>query len=237
MSLKEANKMASKKKNSNYVTDKTSKKKAEAAQKKQAKQKKEQIKSIAIPAVVVLLILAAIFLVIYLGGGFDYIPEATEHVTIQLDGYGTSLHVELYGDDAPITVKQFKSLVSGHYYDGKTLTAYVDGNLYFGGDSEGDGGIKGEFSANGVKNKVPFEVGTLVMARGESYDSGYSKFFVVTENTDISALQGNYAAFGRITGGMDVIEEIIGGLNVGADGLIPVSEQIKITSISSHDSH
>ena len=229
--------MAKSKKNSNYVTAKTAEKKQAATKQKQAKQKKEQIRSIAVPAVILLLILGAIFAVIYFGGGFDYNPEATGHVAIQLEGYSTSLHVELYGDDAITTVRHFTSLVNSRYYDGKTLTAYSGGNLYFGAEETGKTGIKGEFAANETENKIPFRPGTLVMARGEDYDSAYGRFFVVTKDTDVSALKGNYAAFGRITDGMDVIEEIISKLNVDADGKIPAAEQITITEISAHDSH
>lgn len=229
--------MAKNKKNSNYVTDKTLQKKAEANKQKKAAKTKKTVKSVAVTSAVALVILAALFAVLYFGGAFDYIPEATEHVTITLDGYSTSLHVELYGEDAPETTKHFKSLTSGHYYDGKTLTAYKDGNLYFGEESSGNGGIKGEFADNGTKNKIPFKEGTLVMARGEGYDSAYGRFFIVTEDTDISSLKGSYAAFGRVTGGMEIIEEIVSKLNVGTDGSIPAAEQTKITSISAHDSH
>ena len=70
------------------------------------------------------------------------------------------------------------------------------------------------------------------MARGEEYDSAYGRFFVVTEDTDVSKLKGSYAAFGRITDGMDVIEEIIS--KVDSNGNLP---EVKILSISSHDSH
>ena len=224
------------KKNSNYVTEKTIQKNAAESKRKAAEKKKKQIKSIAIPVGIALLVIAALLAVIYIGGGFDYNPEATEHVAISLEGYNTTLHVELYGNDAPNTVKHFNTLVNNYYYVGKYLTAYEGGKLFFGPESKVNG-IKGEFADNGVENKVPFKVGTLVMARGEEYDSAYGRFFVVTKDTDVSKLKGSYAAFGMITDGMDVIEEIVGKLNVGADGKIPTDQQVKILSISSHDSH
>ena len=229
--------MAKKKKNANYVTDKTTQKKAaESKARVMAKRKKTAISAI-ITAAIAIVILGGIFVGMLLGGAFDYHPEVTEHVTIQLSGYSTTLHVELYGEDAPETVKHFKSLVNGHYYDGKSISAYKDGNLYFADASAGDAGIKGEFSKNGVKNKVPFEVGTLVMARGEGYDSGYARFFIVTEDTDLSTLGGEYAAFGKVSGGMEVIRELVGKLNPNADGSLSDAERVSIVSISAHDSH
>ena len=229
--------MAKNKKNSNYVTDKTVEKKAAEDKQKKAAKTKKQAKSIAVTSLITLVVLAALFSVLYFGGAFDYNPTATEHVSIALDGYSTTLHVELYGKDAPQSTGHFKSLVNGHYYNGKMITEYSDGNLYFGEAAAGKGGVKGEFADNGVKNKIPFKVGTLVMARGEEYDSAYGRFFIVTEDTDISSLKGSYAAFGRVTSGMEVIEEIIGKLNLDQNGKIPEAEQIKITSISAHDSH
>ena len=228
--------MASKKKNSNYVTDKTSKKKAEAAQKKQAEKTKKTVMAILVPSVVVLLVAAVLLGVMIFGGAFDYMPEPTNHVSVTLDGYTETLHIELYGDDADKTVKHFLSLVNSKYYDGQTIEAYIDGNLYFSRVNSTTG-IQGEFESNGVENKIPFKPGTLVMARGEGKDSAYGRFFIVTENTDVSALKGNYAAFGRITGGMDVIEQIIDKINPAADGSIPVGEQVFISEISTHDAH
>lgn len=228
--------MANKKKNSNYVTEKTVKRKEAEAQKRKAVKTKKTVTAILVPTVTVLLVAAVIFTVMLLGGAFDYIPTATEHVAIELAGEG-SLHVELYGDDAPITVKHFKSLVSDEYYDGREITAYIDGNLYFLEKAVNVTGIKGEFSENGVQNKVPFKPGTLVMARGEDYDSAYGRFFIVTENTDVSALDGKYAAFGRITDGIDVINGIVSKLTPNSDGSIPPAERTIIDSISAHDAH
>ena len=226
--------MAGKKKNSNYVTEKTVQKKAIAAEKKRIAKRNKTLKAIIIPVAAILLIAAVIFGIMMLGGAFDYVPEATDHVSIALSGYDTTLHVELYGKDAPESAKGFLARVSSHYYDGKTVTAYIDGSLYFGDEAIVDTGIKGEFSANGIDNKIPIKAGTLVMARGEDYDSAYSRFFIVTEDTDISALKGNYAPFGRVTGGMEVIEEIISKLTPNSDGAIPEGEQPVINSISTH---
>lgn len=231
--------MSNKKKNSNYVTEKTAMKKEAEAKKRKAVKTKKTVMAVLVPALVVLLIAGVIFTVMFFGGAFDYIPEPTEHVAIELAGHG-SLHVELYGKDAPKTVESFLALAKGGYFNDKTVNALIDGNLYLGSEeSASDKGIVGEFSANGKENKVPFKVGTLVMARGEDYDSAYGRFFIVTEDTDVRALKGNYAAFGRITDsdGIEVIEKLIEGINPKSDGTIPATEQVFISSVSSHAHH
>ena len=229
--------MANKKKNSNYVTEKTTNKKQAEAKKQKAKKTKKTVMSILVPAAILLVIAGVILTVMILGGAFDYIPTPTEHVAIELSGHG-SLHVELYGDDAPDTVKSFLALANSGYFNGKSIHALVDGNLYLGSEESGsNNGVVGEFSANGKENKIPFEVGTLVMARGDDYDSAYGRFFIVTKETDISALEGKYAPFGKITDGMTEIESIILNLTPNADGSIYAGERITITSISAHDSH
>lgn len=229
--------MANKKKNSNYVTEKTTQKKADEAKKKQALKVKRTVKSVLIGVAIAAVAIAAVLALLYFCGVFTYTPTATEHVSIEFEGYNTSLHVELYRNDAPETVKGFLSRVNGKHFDGKTIHALIDGSLHLGDLDSGveSGGVRGEFSANGVTNNIPFEVGTLVMARGEDYDSGYGRFFIVTEDTDVNALKGNYAPFGKITGGMSVIDEIISGLTPNDDGTIPESERVVIKSISTHE--
>ncbi len=231
--------MANKKKNSNYVTEKTVQKKAEDAKRKKSAKVKKTVKSVLIGVLIAVAVIGGVLAMLYFCGVFNYTPTSTDHVTIELDGYDTALHVELYGNDAPQTVKGFLSRVNGKHFDGKTVHALIDGSLHLGDVDMGaeSGGILGEFSANGITNKVPFEVGTLVMARDEDYDSGYARFFIVTEDTDVSALEGKYAPFGKITSGMTVIDEIIDGLAPNADGTIPESEQVTIKSISTHASH
>ena len=153
---------------------------------------------------------------------------------MHLEGSEESLHVDLYGNDAPATVAHFRSLVESKYYAGKGSTAIIGGSVYFGDVETGKPAIKGEFKANGVENKVPIQVGSLVMARGDEYDSAYGRFFIVTEDTDISALKGNYAVFGRVTEGMDKLMEMLDAITPNADGTIPESQQIKIESLGSH---
>ena len=230
--------MASKKKNSNYVTEKNIQKKEALAKKKQSEKTKKLIKSIALVVLIAALVIGAIVAGLYFLGVFDYVPEGTSDVLISFgDGKG-SLHVSLYGHDAPKTVAFFQALVKDKYFNDKTVNLYKDGNLYIGAGAEPyKNHVAGEFDANGTENKIPFEVGTLVMARGDDYDSAYGAFFIVTEDTDVKALEGKYAAFGKITDGMDAIEAIIAGLTPNADGTIPEAQQVKITSISEHASH
>ena len=230
--------MANKKKNSNYATEKSAEKKAAAAKKKQSEKNKELTKKIVIWSVAALLIVGVLFAGLYFGGAFDYSPEGAEDLLITFEGDYGSLHVELYRNDAPETVKSFLTLVSSKYFDGKSINGYKDGNLYLGDDkATASTGVVGEFSANGKTNRVPFKEGTLVMARGEDYDSAYGRFFIVTKDTDVKALEGKYAAFGRINDGMEIIESIIKDIKADADGKIPVADQIVIESISTHASH
>ena len=230
--------MANKKKNSNYVTEKNAQKQEAIAKKKQSEKNKKLVKTIALVTLITVLVIGAIVAGLYFLGVFDYIPEGTSDVLISFgDGKG-SLHVSLYGHDAPKTVAFFQALVNDKYFNDKTVNLYKDGNLYIAaGAKPYKNHVAGEFDANGTENKIPFEVGTLVMARGDDYDSAYGAFFIVTKDTDVKALEGKYAAFGKITDGMDAIEAIIAGLTPNADGTIPLEQHVKITSISEHASH
>ena len=163
----------------------------------------------------------------------DYKPEATDHVTLTFDGYSESVHIELYGDDAPETVKHFLDSVKN--IEGRPVRSFVDGLLYFGGpvaDKGAGKGIKGEFSDNGVDNKISIRRGVIAVARGEDYNSGGAQYFIATE--DATDLNGKYAAFAKITSGMSVIESIIENSEI-SDGKIVNGVTVK--SISSHDAH
>ena len=230
--------MASKKKNSNYVTEKNAQKQEAIAKKKQSEKTKKLVKTIALATLITVLVIGAIVAGLYFMGAFDYVPDGTSDVLISFDGGKGSLHVELYGNDAPNSVAFFLALAKDGHFNGKAINAYKDGNLYIDAETSPTGnGLDGEFSANGKENKIPFEVGTLVMARGDDYNSAYGAFFIVTEDTDVKALEGKYAAFGKITDGMDAIEAIIAGLTPNADGTIPEAQQVKITGVSEHASH
>lgn len=124
---------------------------------------------------------------------------------------GEKFVIELYSEYAPKTVENFINLVKDGFYDGLTFHRIVDGFMAQGGDPEGTGTggssqtIKGEFSSNGYKeNTLSHTKGVISMARSNAPDSASSQFFIVLG--DASFLDGNYAAFGKVTEGMDVVE-------------------------------
>ncbi len=199
------------------------------------KKKKRRIKN-AIGIVSGILILGIFIGILFAAGVFDYQPQSTYDVLITIENYG-SVHVELYGNDAPETVEHFLKLADDGYYKGKTIFKLFDDLMYMGDKNASDteSGIKGEFSANGVKNKISHKRGILSMARGEAADSAYGQFFIVTK--DSPELDGKYAAFGKITSGMEVIDNIYNSLKTDENGMIAEDKQPKITSISSHASH
>lgn len=223
--------MAKKKKNSNYVTPKT----IAAKEAMEAAKRRLKIKKILIPSVIAFLILAlivgAVFAIGVPLGMLDYKPEATGHVSIEFEGYEDTMHIELYGNDAPKTVARFIEYYSE--LEGTPLRAFKDGLLYFGAEAAdyGESGIEGEFSDNGVDNKIVMRKGVIALARGEDANSGKSQFFIATKNrTD---LDGKYAAFAKIDTGMDLLKEIVENLETDDNGNIINAPKIK--SISYHD--
>jgi peptidyl-prolyl cis-trans isomerase B (cyclophilin B) len=156
---------------------------------------------------------------------------------IEVKDYGT-ITVELDEDTAPITVANFKKLVSEGFYDGLTFHRIINGFMIQGGDplGTGTGGsdetIKGEFSANGVENNISHTRGVISMARkSTSYDSANSQFFIVQQ--DSTYLDGQYAAFGHVTDGMDVVDEIAANTPVtDSNGSVAKKNQPVITSIT-----
>lgn len=131
---------------------------------------------------------------------------------INVKNYG-SITVELYYDKAPNTVKNFISLANKGFYDGLTFHRIISGFMIQGGCPDGNGtgdpgySIAGEFDANGFKNDIAHTRGVISMARGGySYDSAGSQFFIVHQTS--SHLDGQYAAFGKVTDGMKIVDEI-----------------------------
>src|SRR5690625_3418884 len=126
---------------------------------------------------------------------------------------GGEVTIELYPETAPNTVNNFISLVESDFYDGLIFHRVIPGFMIQGGDPEGTGtggpgySIKGEFAANGFENKLMHERGVISMARSQHPDSAGSQFFIVTG--DAQHLNGEYAAFGKVTSGMDVVDEIV----------------------------
>lgn len=141
--------------------------------------------------------------------------EASANDTIQVQiemEDGGIIKLELYPDVAPITCENFVKLAKEGFYDGLTFHRVVSGFMIQGGDPEGNGTggsdetIKGEFSANGVENNLSHTRGVISMARSQDMDSASSQFFIC--HADSPHLDGNYAAFGRVTEGMDVVDAI-----------------------------
>lgn len=139
--------------------------------------------------------------------------EQNPVVTMEVENMGT-IKMELYPQIAPITVENFISLVSGEFYNGLTFHRVIPGFMAQGGDPDGNGtggpdyAIKGEFSSNGIENSISHVRGTLSMARGQKNDTAGSQFFIVTDDS-ATYLDGNYAAFGRVIEGMDVVDQIV----------------------------
>ena len=164
--------------------------------------------------------------------------SGTHHAEIQVKDYGT-ITVELDADTAPITVTNFVNLAKDGFYDNLTFHRIMDGFMIQGGDPNGDGTggadqtIKGEFSSNGVENEISHTRGTISMARAQDPDSASSQFFIVREDSDY--LDGNYAAFGHVTSGMEIVDQICKDVPVEDDnGTVkaenqPVIEKITIT--------
>ena len=132
-------------------------------------------------------------------------------VRIEMENGGI-IEIELYPDKAPITVANFKKLVKEGFYDGLIFHRVIKGFMIQGGDPTGTGcggsseKIKGEFASNGVKNDLSHERGVVSMARSSNKNSASSQFFIMHE--DGKFLDGEYAAFGKVTSGMDVVDEI-----------------------------
>ena len=130
---------------------------------------------------------------------------------IEVKDYGT-ISVKLDGKTAPITVQNFVDLAKSGFYDGLTFHRILEGFMIQGGDPNGNGTggsdktIKGEFKENGVKNNIKHKRGVISMARSSDYDSASSQFFIMH---DVAPhLDGEYAAFGKIIDGLDVVDEI-----------------------------
>lgn len=240
-------------KNSNYVTDKTIQAKAE---KERAEKRKKQTKMITIITAAVLSVALLVSAVVVLGkyafGWWDdgYEPTVTHHANITVEGYGV-LHVELYGEEAPETVKNFVALADGGFYNGLTFDALMvnpnnEESVFIQGGDENTHGIdliKGEYSENGVDNRVSHTVGTL-SAPKSGMSTIPTKFFIMASSDYTDMFDGFYAAFGKVTSGLDILEKICeeSQKNITAYdeknlGDIHPKKQVKITSIVIHEAH
>lgn len=155
------------------------------------------------------------------------------HVQIEIEKYGT-IDVELDADAAPITVANFLKLAESGFYNGLNFHRIIEGFMMQGGASQSVAAetIKGEFSVNGVENDLSHTAGAISMARAADYDSASSQFFIVHE--DSTFLDGQYACFGYVTDGMDVVDAICTSVPVTdgngtvADGYQPVIREIRV---------
>lgn len=167
--------------------------------------------------------------------GGDSAESGKHHVAITVRDYGT-ITVELDADAAPITVQNFLDLAGSGFYDGLTFHRIMEGFMIQGGDPEGTGmggsdkTIKGEFSANGVENPLSHTRGAISMARSSAMDSASSQFFIVQK--DSTFLDGQYACFGYVTNGMDVVDAIAADAQpTDGNGTIPADQQPVIESV------
>ena len=132
-------------------------------------------------------------------------------IKIEVKGFGTIM-VELDKEAAPKTVENFEKLVSEGFYDGLTFHRIIKGFMIQGGDPLGNGTgdskvkIPGEFKSNGWDNPISHERGVISMARAQNPNSASCQFFIVHE--DSKFLDGDYAAFGHVTEGLDVVDAI-----------------------------
>jgi len=199
--------------------------------------------SMKIKKTVYLLILSCIAVFIFTACGKSRNPSklsGLHHVEINVKDYGT-ISVELDAGNAPITVTNFLKLVSDGFYDGLTFHRIIDGFMIQGGDPEGNGRggsdekIKGEFSSNGVKNPLSHTRGAISMARSPvSNDSASSQFFIVQK--DSTGLDGDYAVFGYVTDGMDIVDKICKDTPVqDNNGTVKAEDQPVISSIKKVD--
>lgn len=153
-------------------------------------------------------------------------------VTMTMDD-GSVIKLELYPEIAPITVENFVSLIKKGFYDGLIFHRVINGFMIQGGDPLGTGmggpgyEIKGEFASNGVKNDLKHERGVISMARSMRPDSAGSQFFIMHQ--DAPHLDGQYAAFGKVIEGIDVVDKIATVKTDYSDK--PVTEQ-KIKSMT-----
>ena len=162
--------------------------------------------------------------------------KVTAYADIDIRDYGT-VTVALCGEAAPETVENFITLAENGFYDGLTFHRIIAGFMMQGGDPNGNGTggsdktITGEFSANGIENPLSHTRGAISMARAKPFDSASSQFFIVHE--DSTFLDGQYAAFGYVTGGMDVVDQVCEAANpVDNNGTLPADAQPVIESVT-----
>lgn len=184
------------------------------------------------------IIISTLVLVFCSCGASD--KNGTHHVEMTFEGYGT-VKIALYGDIAPITVKNFLDLAKSGYYNGTSIIRVQSGFVIQGGSGAGTSTIKGEFSQNGVNNTIKHKRGTISMARSTALNSASDQFFICLDDESASVLDGGYAGFGEVIEGMEIIDAIESSLK-SSDflddpyygtymGFLKSENYIKITSV------
>ena len=178
-------------------------------------------------AAVVLLVAGLIALLSIKPWVKDYYAE------IEIEDYGT-VTVFLDGHAAPITVKNFVSLARSGFYDGTTFHRIIKDFMAQGGAGDGSAAkIKGEFKSNGVNNPLKHERGAISMARANDPNSANSQFFICQTTEKCTHLDGDYAVFGHVTEGMEVVDAICNNARpTDNNGTIPASEQPVIVRVT-----
>lgn len=202
------------------------------AQKRAEKEKKQKRNFLIIVLSLAFVLVAVLGFIIgkeaYRKANWD---KPTHYAYLELENFGT-VKLALYGNSAPITVKNFIRLAKDGFYDGLSFHRIMPGGMMQGGDPEGTGlggsgkEIKGEFSANGVENKLKHTRGAISMARsGLSMDSASSQFFIVQQ--DYPSWDGEYACFGYVVEGMDVVDAAVAAAEPDPQNNYLVSQQTR----------
>ena len=155
------------------------------------------------------------------------------NIEISIKDYG-KMKLKLDADNAPITVTNFVNLVNNKFYDGLTIHRVISGFMIQGGAPKNNNEvktIKGEFTSNGYNNKIKHERGVISMARSDDVNSASTQFFIMQEAA--THLDGNYAAFGRVTKGIEVVDKIVEDVSsLGDDnGVLPKDKEVIIEYI------
>ena len=156
------------------------------------------------------IIFIAIIIIIIIGLNWKDKSEIT--AIIKIKDYG-NIKVKLDKSNAPITVDNFVKLSKNKFYDNLTFHRIIDGFMIQGwdplknGTGSSDQKIKGEFKSNGVNNLLKHKRGTISMARSSDYNSGSCQFFIMQKDNE--SLDGNYAAFGNVISGIDIVDKIV----------------------------
>lgn len=181
------------------------------------------------------IVMSAVFILLCFASCGSKGMKGTHHAEMVIKNYGT-VKIELYGDQAPLTVENFVNLCNKGFYNGLTFHRYVKDFVLQGGDPDGTGlggcesSVKGEFSANGVKNTIKHKKGVISMARNQfDFNSASSQFFICLKNSCSDDLDGQYAAFGKITEGMDIIDKLCADLT--ESDCLPKDQQPVIETI------